>query len=570
MKKLSFLLAIILLLSACLMTACKENKPESTTPESTTPEETTPKQDTPVVQASISPEQLTKYEIIYARESSQEVKDEVKKLVNAIYNSFGVILNKRTDLYYEGVESLKKGQYEILIGHTNREESDVFLAELRWDDYGHGMIGDKLVITGKNEDETFRVLRNFIELVQNANGDKTVFYDNANSGITTFDYAFPGLAVNGIPVSKLSILCNEQELGGVVQILRDAIIETSGIALPIVTDAEASDLKNAIVIGNTAHIDTASVTDLVNGEYYVDTTFCCLQLLASSAQDYYSAASELAMQLSGKGGENVVFTPGKRACSDAITVMSFNIMAGAQNGDARVDRVIKTVLKYRPAVIGVQEATDSWMNILREKLGDIYTIVGVGRNAEGHDEHSAILYLTEEFDCLESGTKWLSDTPDVMGSKFADSHYTRIMTYAHLSRKSDGMVFLYVNTHLDYGSTDTEEAVKVEQMQVIFDQIAKFGNIPTIITGDFNATVSSPVYGSIGAAGYLSAEAASQTDRYANTYHALMGTTGEPSHIDYILHTIAFSSIYYRVCRERIDNVSDHYPIYAVLTWNGK
>ncbi len=580
MKKLSFLLAIVLLLSACLMTACKHpvppDAPQGTTPQVTTPEETTPEPDKPLLDPSlsISVEELINYEIIYAKDSSQEVKDEVKKLVGAIFDTFGVMLNQRTDLYYEGVESLKKGQYEILIGHTNRAESETLLSALRWDDYGYGMVGDKLVITGKNEDETLRVLRDFIERVKASAEDEKVFFNNESQCIITCDYPHPDLTVNGIPVEELSILCNEEELGGVAQIIRDAIIDASGIAVPIITDADVKEGDKLFVVGESAHItiDAWIGAGVTGNDYCIHTAEELIWIDAQTAAGYLSAAAELAMQLSGKGGDNVSFTAGKREGEDAIAVMSFNLMAGAQNGDKRVDRVISIIKKYRPAVIGVQEATDNWMNILRERLGDTYTVVGVGRNADGHDEHSAILFLTEEFELLEGGTKWLSDTPDTAGSKFAESHYTRIMTYALLSRKSDGKQFLHVNTHLDYGSTDAEEQVKVKQMQVIFNEIAKLPDVPTIITGDFNATVSSPVYDKILEEGYFDSSRVNCKNQVANTYHGLMGTTGAPSHIDYIFASAGLTDRYYRVCRERVghENVSDHYPILSILSFGDK
>ena len=59
------------------------------------------------------------------------------------------------------------------------------------------------------------------------------------------------------------------------------------------------------------------------------------------------------------------------------------------------------------------------------------------------------------------------------------------------------------------------------------------------------------------------------------TYHALMGTTGEESHIDFIFYRNTqydhsyLTNMYYRICTERIDNenVSDHYPIFAILAF---
>ena len=551
------------------MTACKEDDPKVTTPEETTPEPVVP-----IVHASISLEALANYEIIYAKDSSQEVKDEVKKLVNAIFDSFGVMLNQRSDLFYEGVESLKKGQYEILIGRTNREESETFLDkyEMKWSDYGYAIVGDKLVIASENEDGTLEALRAFLQYVDKCK-ENEVFFSNANLYlITDTSFPYPNLTINGIPASELSILCNEQELGGVAQIIRDAIIEASGIAVPIVTDSEIDRIENKLVIGRTNQIFTDPAPEDIayptGKEFYISKLAGGLFIDAATPAGYLSAAAYIAEQISGECGEEVVFEQKQYVGEDVMAVMSFNLMAGAQKGDKRVDRVIETILKYRPAVVGVQEATDNWMDILRERLGDTYTIVGDGRNSDRHDEHSAILFLTEEFTLVDSGTKWLSETPDQPGSQHstAVSDYPRIMTFVHLSRKSDGKQFLHVNTHLDYGSTPKEEQVKVAQMQVIFNEIAKLPDVPTIITGDFNATVDSPLYQSVMDAGYQDSCSASSIQ--SPTYHALMGTTSAPSHIDFIFEK-SMHSLYYRICTERInnENVSDHYPILSILTF---
>ena len=110
---------------------------------------------------------------------------------------------------------------------------------------------------------------------------------------------------------------------------------------------------------------------------------------------------------------------------------------------------------------------------------------------------------------------------------------------------------------------------------MLFEEIAKFSGIPTILTGDFNATVDSPVYQEIKSAGYI--DSCHGATLEAPTYHGLMGTTGEPSHIDFIFHNshnndaaygaYYLSDLYYRICNERVDNenVSDHYPILTVL-----
>lgn len=578
MKKISFLLAILLLASSFLMTACKKDEPKETTPAGTTPTATTPaattpevttkpEENPPVVHASILVENLSNYDIVSAKGSSNEVSKMTKTLQETMQSVYQIPISLKTANAYNVKD------YEILVGDTGREESQAFLSDLKWDDYGYGIVGDKLVIAGKNEDGTFAALCEFI-LQFATNADSEVFFSNENQSIERAVYPYETITVNGIAAEDLSILCNQQELGGVAQIFRDAIIEACGIAVPIMTDADVKEGDKLFVIGASAHVtEDAWVNPFKGNDYSIHSNENLIWLNANTTAGYLSAVYYISALLWGKDGDTVVLKQNHYEGMDAIGVMSFNLMAGKES--ERLDAVVETILKYRPAVVGVQEATDMWIGLLNQRLGDIYTIVGDGRNADRGDEHSAILYLTAEFDCLESGTKWLSETPDVPGSQHstATSKYPRIMTYVHLSRKSDGKEFLHVNTHLDYGTTPEQEAVKVAQIEVLFSQIEKFADLPIIITGDFNATVGSPVYNRICDEGYLEVADYIPAEDREPTYHALMGTTGEPSHIDFVFYKGMYDK-FHRICTERVDNenVSDHYPIFAVLEFypNGK
>ena len=575
MKKLSFLLALVLLFCTASMAACnKKNNPEGTVPsttppEATTPEVTTPEAEEPFLDPSLSVlvKDIPNYEIVIAKNSSEEADKLAKELQQAIQGALDLPISLKTANAYNTT------QYEILIGETNREETETFLSYLKWKDYGYGMIGEKLVIAGKNEDGTLEALRAFIEYV-NAFDGENVFFDNAEQCITKGQYAFDTMTINKMSVNELSIVCNTQSLVGVAYYIRDHIINACGIAMPIITDAEVKEGDKLIIIGSSAYVSQALFSEWekandIGDDGYIGTDDSMLWLNANTDMGFWAVAEKIGVYSSGKGGDSVTFESGKVHGLDGVTVMSFNLMAGIQSGDKRVDRVIEMILNYRPQVIGVQEATDTWIALLKQRLGDIYTVVGVGRNADGGDEHSAILYLTEEFDCIESGTKWLSDTPDVPGSKFDAAHYTRIMTYAHLSRKSDGKEFLHVNTHLDYTLRPDEEELQVAQINVLLSEIARFSNVPTIITGDFNATADSLVHRVLTDAGYTDTiDYIPAIDR-APTYHGLMGTTGEPSHIDFVFSKGTDYLFQYRICTERIDNenVSDHYPIFAALSF---
>ena len=132
-----------------------------------------------------------------------------------------------------------------------------------------------------------------------------------------------------------------------------------------------------------------------------------------------------------------------------------------------------------------------------------YEFVGEPRNGNkdtdlgNGNEYSAILFRKEKFNLLDSDTCWLSDTPDVVGSKLESSEYTRIMTYVVLERKSDGARFAHVNTHMSWDSNGDKTNLK--QMKIILKLVeeriySKYGELPTYFTGDFNVYMTSDGY----------------------------------------------------------------------------
>ena len=145
------------------------------------------------------------------------------------------------------------------------------------------------------------------------------------------------------------------------------------------------------------------------------------------------------------------------ACGSATTlsVMTFNMRYdnpedGADNWRFRRGRVAEVIASHGVDVFGTQE-------LLANQLGDLkrllpgYAAVGVGRE-DGAEagEFSAVFYRRDRFTPLESGTFWLSETPDVAGSKGWDGACERVATWVVLHDREGGREFLFVNTHLDH------------------------------------------------------------------------------------------------------------------------
>ena len=128
--------------------------------------------------------------------------------------------------------------------------------------------------------------------------------------------------------------------------------------------------------------------------------------------------------------------------------MSFNVWVSGKTTE-RNERVLNMVLKYLPDTIGFQEVDPVWLSTLKSGLKDQYDFVGEGRNGGSSGEYNPIFYKKDLFTLVDSGTRWLSNTPTVV-SKVEESSLNRIYTYALLERKSDGKRIMVVNTHFDH------------------------------------------------------------------------------------------------------------------------
>ena len=172
-----------------------------------------------------------------------------------------------------------------------------------------------------------------------------------------------------------------------------------------------------------------------------------------------------------------------------LAVMSFNIRYaaandGENNWDKRKDLACDVVRRHGPDLVGLQEALRSQIDDLRAALPE-YGEIGVAReDGKTKGEYSAILYRKDRFDVNDSGTFWLSDTPEVPGSITWGNACTRICTWARLLPKPSGKPFYMVNTHLDHISQLSRE----KGIALIMSRVSSRKHAdPVVLTGDFNS-----------------------------------------------------------------------------------
>lgn len=264
----------------------------------------------------------------------------------------------------------------------------------------------------------------------------------------------------------------------------------------------------------------------------------------------------------------------------ALSVLTFNIRynnpADGENAWPKRKAMAAGVIRDRAAdAVGLQEALKSQIDDLLAALPG-YAVVGVGRDdGKEKGEYSAILYRADRLKVLESGTFWLSETPEVPGSKSWATACTRICTWARFEDRSAGKTFYQFNTHLDHQSQDA----RVNGAKLIMGRIAARQHPdPVIVTGDFNAGEENPATrlftapGDNGKAAFIDTfRAANPSERDTGTFHAFDGTPGARNStrekIDYVLVSPGWSTRSAAIEKTNVDGryPSDHFPVAAVV-----
>ncbi|MBR4995416.1 MAG: endonuclease/exonuclease/phosphatase family protein [Alistipes sp.] len=260
---------------------------------------------------------------------------------------------------------------------------------------------------------------------------------------------------------------------------------------------------------------------------------------------------------------------GIASCSkpkNEIKVMSFNVLVSANddinNWAQRKCASVNMLNEEKPTIFGLQEATLHQVNYLAENLPQ-YGWVGVGReDGINGGEHMAIFYLKEEVELLDSGTFWLSETPDTPSMGW-DAACKRTCTWTKLKMKKTGVEFAYLNTHLDHVGKQAQREGLALMVERCADIVPK--GMTAFVTADFNATTDDSIFEPLKADMLDARETAPDTDR-RGTYNGFDN-----------LQDVVIDHIFYRGAEAQTFKVldkyygapyiSDHYPVVMTATF---
>lgn len=263
-------------------------------------------------------------------------------------------------------------------------------------------------------------------------------------------------------------------------------------------------------------------------------------------------------------------------CADPLSlrVMTFNLRYASDTppNDWPTRRpVVKDAIEASdPDIIGTQEGVWRQLRDLAEDLPD-YEWIGEGREGGSRGEFMAIYFKRERFEPVAYGHLWLSDTPTIIASKSWGNTLPRMVTWIHFREKKTGREFMHWNTHFDHQS----EPARQKSAEFLIGEIRRVpGNLPVVVTGDFNQGQGSTVHQTLLAPTEAMINLADAWDNAAKrvgtqvgTWNGWKGGDGTDRRIDWILTSPEWKSKSAEVIMHKDGEQwpSDHFPVIAVI-----
>ncbi len=264
------------------------------------------------------------------------------------------------------------------------------------------------------------------------------------------------------------------------------------------------------------------------------------------------------------------------AKAEDVKVLTFNIRYdnprdGADAWPNRREAVAKEIA--RADVAGLQEVKPNQRAWLRERLPE-FEFIGIGREKDDTDEAVPVAFRKERFELEQSGTFWLSETPGVPASKSWDSSLPRICTWVRLRDRRDGSRLALFNVHLDHRGADARD----RGIGVVLERMQKAG-APVLLTGDFNCGLGEAPVKRVAAwqkpvlvSGLVALEQSDEGTFNGFTARAdgpaIDYIFGEKGRVKFVSRTVVKTKYTGSDGAER--QVSDHYPVVAVVSIDGK
>ena len=195
------------------------------------------------------------------------------------------------------------------------------------------------------------------------------------------------------------------------------------------------------------------------------------------------------------------------ADAQSLNVASYNVRlltdADYKSGNGWSQRVdcLCGVIRFNDFdIFGAQEVKYEQLSDMLYRLRD-YDYIGVGRDdGMQSGEYSPVFYKRDRFMLLDSGTFWLSETPEKV-SKGWDAKCMRVCSWGCFKDRISRKKFWFFNLHMDHIGI----VARRESARLVVKRIAEMcgKNASVILTGDFNVAQDNEIYDIFADCGFL-------------------------------------------------------------------
>ena len=497
---------------------------------------------------TVNGDALSQYKIIYGKNATASTKNAAQLLSSKISQLFGYSVSTATD-------SEGKSANEIIVGESNRTSEDMFKS-IRATEYKI-FVQDKaiFILAGEDESAIEAAVNAFIGALSELYSDGKAAITTENMSITysSPEYKVSNLTLNGVNISDYTIVYQAENTlaESLANNIKDAIANVSGYNVTVISDATAYVSGKEILVGSSNRLSEGAPGESIGKTIK---TLTDNNLLMYTQGDFF--------YMGGKSGNKIALIAATNKLVNAINnfegsgehAVSFSYsnplnpqqtqyrIMTYNDGDVNFSGMKLTyrcnmIKEYAPDIIGFQEFQAADLGKYKTQLS-AYKFIYFDHEIKT-DEHTPanmygapIAYLASKFDLVDSGTQWLSETPNLPNSKFSSTAYIRTYVYAVLKDKTTGEEFVIINTHIDYNGT-----ANVQQIEVLLKLTEKFKGKPIVYTGDFNMKFTSNGFKLMESAGFK------DSGRYM---------TKETQNIDYIFFDPTVTEVTYYKC------INDH------------
>ena len=535
--------AILLLLPACR----NNNNPPETTDDTrftdtdrssdTDPSDTSLPPDTDRPQATIvfKRNSETNCVIVVPDNATGAEKNAAKVITNAFRLYLGIRIETVADTAQENADIP-----EIVVGNTNRDKNGIWNpTEHRLGDCMVAVSDNKIFVNAGSDAAMDNAVEKFIGKYLRGAGDTVTVTAGERIDFSP-EYAIKSITLNGAEMRGTAVSPTPGLSGNVFvteagKMLAESLTKKYGYGSSYKILSDNTDSRSTLILATSdtapeyrdAIGDRAAVLCSVNGKAAIVARN--VSLLSAAVRAFADGMESVSTNGTIAVSDGAVTYDYK--AGDILKAMSFNIL-GSSDIEKRKPAVLWKIAAEYPDVFGIQEGKQEWLDWFDRELDGIYTAVGKGTAEAGHTAtYDNIYYRSDRFDLISSDTVWLSDTPNVPGSKFEVSKRVRIATYALLRDKATGKEILFVNTHLDNASSEA----RLKQAEVLLSLLSGY-DCAKVVTGDFNSYMTSAVYAKMTSVLSDSRTDAAKKDT-APTFNRL--GVGEGTILDYIFFSKA-------------------------------